>query len=143
MLAAGHPRAQLLNSLITCLLYAAVVIAFARLGLTVLCVAVVVVNVVTYLGQYKLLVQRLVGIPFSDLWGEIKPAVGGLVGLLALGGLCSLGLAATDLPSILQIILVSAVSGSAYLATVRIGFPDAWADIRMIAARMTSRKKAA
>ena len=140
LVAAGHPRAQLYSNIVNTLAFGAVVIVFARFGLTTLCIAVAGVTLVFYVAQYYLLIQRLVGIPMSDLWSDIAPGLTSLVPLAAAGALVALALsAAGGMPSIVQIMLVSAAAAVAYLAFLRVRFTDSWADLRLLFERAVGR----
>ncbi len=140
LVAAGHPRAQLYSNIVNTLAFGAVVVALARFGLTTLCIGVAAVNLVFYVGQYYLLIQRLVGIPMSDLWTDVAPGLTSLVPLAAAGGLLALALsAAGGVPGMAQIVLVAAAAGVAYLAFLRRRFPDSWADLRLLFERAVGR----
>jgi lipopolysaccharide exporter len=139
VLATGHPRAQLVNSLVSTVLYAGVVIAFAPLGITPLCVAVVVVNVVNYLGQYYFLVDRLIGIPFSDLWSDVAPALGGLIPCFALGACAAFGLTRAGASSSVKLAVVAAAGSVGYAVCLRTFFGDAWGDLRLLLTRALKR----
>ncbi len=140
LVAAGHPRALLYSNVANTLSFAAVVIVFARFGLTTLCIAVAAVNLVFYVGQYYLLIDRLVGIPISDLWGDVAPGLTSLAPLAAAGGVALLACSAVGrVPALVQIAFVSAVASAAYLAFLRVTFPDSWADLRLLFERAVGR----
>jgi O-antigen/teichoic acid export membrane protein len=140
LVAAGHPRAQLYSNIVNTLAFGAVVIVFARFGLTALCIAVAGVTLVFYVAQYYLLIQRLVGIPMSDLWSDVEPGLISLVPLGAAGALVALLLsAAGGVPAMVQIVLVSSVAAVAYLAFLRVRFTDSWADLRLLFERAVGR----
>ena len=140
LVAAGHPRAQLHSNIVNTLAFGAVVIVFARFGLTTLCIAVAGVTLVFYVAQYYLLIQRLVGIPMSDLWSDVAPGLTSLVPLAAAGALVALALsAAGGVPGLVQIVLVSAAAGAAYLAFLRRWFRDSWGDLRLLFERAVGR----
>ena len=140
LVAAGHPRALLCSNIVNTLSFGAVVIVFARFGLTTLCIAVAAVTLVFYLGQYYLLFDRLVGIPMSDLWSDVAPGLTSLVPLAAVGGLLAFTLSqAASVPALIQIACVATGASAAYMVSLRRRFPDSWADLRMLFERALGR----
>jgi O-antigen/teichoic acid export membrane protein len=140
LVAAGHPRALLYSNIANTLSFAVVVIVFARFGLTTLCVAVAAVTLVFYIGQYYLLIDRLVGIPMSDLWGDVAPGLTSLAPLAGAGGVALLACSAVGgVPALVQIVFVAAVATAAYLAFLRVTFPESWADLRLLFERAVGR----
>jgi O-antigen/teichoic acid export membrane protein len=140
LVAAGHPRALLCSNIVNTLSFGAVVIVFARFGLTTLCIAVAAVTLVFYLGQYYLLFDRLVGIPMSDLWSDVAPGLTSLVPLAAVGGLLAFALSqAASVPALIQIACVATGASAAYMVSLRRRFPDSWADLRMLFERAIGR----
>ena len=139
LVAAGHPRALLYSNILNTFIYGAVVVAFARFGLTPLCIAVAAFYLLFYIAQYYLLIDRLVGIPVADMWSDVAPGLTSLVPLAAGGGLVALGLSAAGVPAIVQIVLVSSAAAGAYLAFLRVAFPDSWADLRLLFKRGVGR----
>jgi O-antigen/teichoic acid export membrane protein len=140
LVAAGHPRALLCSNIVNTLSFGAVVIVFARFGLTTLCIAVAAVTLVFYLGQYYLLFDRLVGIPMSDLWSDVAPGLTSLVPLAAVGGLLAFTLSqAASVPALIQIACVATGASAAYMVSLRRRFPDSWADLRMLFERAIGR----
>lgn len=139
LVAAGHPRALLYSNILNTFIYGAVVIAFARFGLTPLCIAVAAFYLLFYIAQYYLLIDRLVGIPFADMWSDVAPGLTSLVPLATAGGLVALGLSAAGIPAFIQIVLVTCAATVAYLAFLRVAFPDSWADLRLLFERGVGR----
>ena len=140
LVAAGHPRAQLISNVVNTFLYAVVVIAFARFGLTTLCIAVAAVNLVFYVAQYYLLIQRIVGIPMADLWSDIAPGLTSMVPLILAGGVVAFLLSsAGGVPALVQIVCVATCAGVGYLAFLRKRFPDSWGDLRLLFERAVGR----
>jgi O-antigen/teichoic acid export membrane protein len=140
LVAAGHPRALLCSNIVNTLSFGAVVIVFARFGLTTLCIAVAAVTLVFYLGQYYLLFDRLVGIPMSDLWSDVAPGLTSLVPLAAVGGLLAFALSqAASVPALIQIACVATGASAAYMVSLRRRFPDSWADLRILFERAIGR----
>jgi O-antigen/teichoic acid export membrane protein len=140
LVAAGHPRALLYSNVANTVSFAAVVIVFARFGLTTLCIAVAAVTLLFFIAQYYLLIDRLVGIPMSDLWSDVAPGLTSLVPLAAAGGLALLACSAVGgVPALMQIVFVAAVATAAYLAFLRARFPDSWADLRLLFERAVGR----
>jgi PST family polysaccharide transporter len=139
LVAAGHPRALLVSNILNTLIYGAVVVAFARFGLTPLCIAVAAFYLLFYIAQYYLLIDRLVGIPLADMWRDVAPGLTSLVPLGAAGVAVSLALSAAGAPALVQIAFVAAAALAAYLAFLRVTFPDSWADLRLLFERGVGR----
>jgi O-antigen/teichoic acid export membrane protein len=139
LIAAGHPRAVLASTMAQLGAYFAVVVIFARYGLTVLCVSIVVASAVQYVLQYYLVMDRLAGIPIAQLWEEVKPALVCLLPLFAAGfGLVHV-LAQAGAPAFVQIVGVGAAALLAYVGCMRILFHDSWADLVMLVRRVIRR----
>ncbi|HWE34131.1 MAG TPA: oligosaccharide flippase family protein [Solirubrobacteraceae bacterium] len=139
VLAAGKPRALLYNSIVSIVLYAGVVVAFARYGLTTLCVAIVVLNTLGYLGTYYVLMHRIVGIRMRQLWSEVAPATLSMVPLFATAVPVYHLLVGIGAPTLVKVAAPAAVGGIAYLATLRFGFKGAWTDLELLARRVVNR----
>jgi hypothetical protein len=140
LVAAGYPRALLYSNIANTLSFAAVVIVFAGFGLTTLCIAVAGVTLVFYIGQYYLLIDRLVGIPMSELWADVAPGLTSLVPLAVAGGFVAVACSAVgDVPAAVQIVFVAGAAIAAYLAFLRVRFPDSWADLRLLFERGVGR----
>jgi PST family polysaccharide transporter/lipopolysaccharide exporter len=136
VLAAGRPRALLYNSVVSVVLYAAVVVAFARFGLTVLCISIVALNTLGYLGTYYVLMHRIVGIPMRQLWSEIAPATISMLPLFAVSIPMFSALSSIGAPAPVKIAVTAAAGGLAYLGALRFAFPDAWADVTLLGRRV-------
>jgi O-antigen/teichoic acid export membrane protein len=139
VVAAGHPRALLYSNILNTLIYGIVVVTFARFGLTALCFAVAAFYLLFYIGQYYLLIDRLVGIPFADMWSDVAPGLTSLVALAAGGGLAALASSALGVPAFVQIVLVASAGSVAYLSFLRVAFRDSWADLRLLFERGIGR----
>jgi O-antigen/teichoic acid export membrane protein len=136
LIAAGHPRAVLISTLGQLLAYVAVVVAFARYGLTVLCLAIVVASAVQYVVQYYLFIDRLAGIPMRQLWAEVKPALVSLLALFAAGvGVLHL-LTGAGAPRLAVIAIVTLGGLGAYAACMRLLFGEGWNDLALLFRRV-------
>lgn len=139
--AAGRPGVALLNNAISLLAYFAVVFAFARDGLTVLCLAIVALNTIGYLGTYYFIFDRMLGIPMRQLWEEVSPALLSLVPLFAFSIPVGHLLTAASTPHVLWIVIVGTVAVVAYTASIWIFFPRTRADLALLVTHVVRPKE--
>lgn len=139
VLATGHPRALLVNNVVTLAVYGIVVFLTADHGLTAVCVGVTIVNLVGLVATYYFLVDRLVGIPLSHLVSDVVPATvagGALLGVaFALAGLLS----HAGAPTLVLLGATSALAALVYLSVLRLAFRSEWADLILLARRIVGR----
>ena len=135
MLAIGRPRPLLLFNVGRLTLYAGVVLLTSTHGLIAVAVGVVATYVLILIGAYRLLLQRYVGIRLGRLIPELGPAIVGCLALVAVT-LPLLGMLEGELPRVLLIALVAAAGLAVYALVLRIGFPAAWSDVRMLVVRV-------
>ncbi len=131
MLAIGRPRPLLLFNIARLALYAGAVLLASRHGLVVVAVAVVAAYVAILLGAYRFLLGPHVGLSIRRLVPELGPAV---VGCLALGAVAAplMALLEGSLPRVLSIALVGCTGLGVYVLVLRLAFPAAWRDVRML-----------
>jgi len=139
--AAGRPGVALANNAISLLAYFAVVFAFARYGLTVLCLAIVALNTVGYLGTYYVVFDRMLGIPMRQLWEEVAPALLSLIPLFACAVPIAHLLTAASVPPVLWIAIVGTTAVLAYTASVWLFFPRTRADLLLMATHVFKRRR--
>lgn len=133
IVAAGRPGAALLNNIVSLCAYFAVVVVFARDGLTVLCVAIVVLNTAGYLGTYYVLFDRMLGIPMRQLRDEVSPAALSLVPLFVCAVPVAHLLSVASVPPVLWVAVVGTTAVIAYTASISLFFRDARADLLLLA----------
>lgn len=131
MLAIGRPRPLLAFNVARLALYAGAVLLASRHGLVVVAVAVVAAYFVILLGAYRLLLGPHVGLSIRRLVPELGPAV---VGCLALGAVTAPLMAVLDgsMPRVLLIAFVGSAGLAVYALVLRLAFPAAWQDVRML-----------
>jgi len=141
ILAAGRPGVALLSNLVALLAYFGVVFAFARYGLNVLCIGIVVLNTVGYLITYYVIFDRMIGMPMRQLWEEVAPAMVSLVALFACAVPLAHLLSAASAPRVLWIGAVGTTAVAAYLVTLWLGFRDAWSDLVLLVKHVVHPKQ--
>jgi O-antigen/teichoic acid export membrane protein len=135
MLAAGKPRALLVNNVVSLLLFAVAVYVLAGYGLIATCIGVGTYRIAALvIGQYFLGTRQL-GIPLREtLFGDPAPAA-----------VCTVALVATALPvsrllgsepALIEIAATAAAGFAAYALVLRTVFSAAWSDLARLAQRM-------
>jgi hypothetical protein len=139
MLAAGKPRALLVNNVISLVLFAVVVYICAGYGLIATCIGVGIYRVgALVIGQYFLGTRQL-GIPLREtLLGDPGPAAVSTVALAAAALIVSRGLASA--PVVVDIALTAAVGFATYALVLRTLFTAAWSDLALLARRVLPRR---
>jgi O-antigen/teichoic acid export membrane protein len=142
VLAAGRPRALMMLSLAFFFLYGATILLAAPHGLIVVCVAATAANVVRTCAMHWLLLDRMLGIPLSDLRHELAPAVTGTLAVFAVTVPVAELLRSVDVPAAAVIALIAAIAPLVYLAVLRALFRGAWQDLSTILRRVFARSRA-
>jgi hypothetical protein len=107
------------------------VILASRHGLVAVAVAVVAAYAVILLGAYRFLLDRHVGISIRRLVPELGPAVAGCLALVAVT-VPLMQLFDGTLPRPILIAVVGTTGLAVYALVVRMGFPAAWKDLRLL-----------
>jgi teichuronic acid exporter len=131
MLAIGRPRQLLYFNVGRLGVYAGAVILASRHGLVTVAVAVVAAYAVILLGAYRFLLDRHVGISIRRLVPELGPAVAGCLALAAVT-VPLMQLFDGTLPRPILIAVVGTTGLAVYALVVRMGFPAAWKDLRLL-----------
>jgi len=131
MLAIGRPRQLLYFNVGRLGVYAGAVILASRHGLVAVAVAVVAAYAVILLGAYRFLLDRHVGISIRRLVPELGPAVTGCLALAAVT-VPLMQLFDGTLPRPILIAVVGTTGLVVYALVVRMGFPAAWKDLRLL-----------
>ena len=141
LLAAGRPRALFAYNLVVFVAYVAAVLAVVDAGLTAVCIAVVAVRLVTFVGLQYFVVERQVGIPVLETIRDdvIAAVAGGLPQLLVTW----LGVQActhAGLPVGIAILVPGLLGLGVNALIVRTVFPDTWGDVMRLATRLSDRR---
>ncbi|MGH2910961.1 MAG: oligosaccharide flippase family protein [Solirubrobacteraceae bacterium] len=131
MLAIGRPRQLFLFNVARLGVYAGAILLASRHGLIVVAVAVVLAYLVILIGAYHFLLNPHVGISMRRLVPELGPAVSGCLAL-AVVTVPAMGLLEGSMPRVLLLGLVGSVGLAVYGVVLRLGFPAAWQDVRML-----------
>jgi PST family polysaccharide transporter len=135
MLAVGKPRPLLYFNLGVLATYATGIFLASGHGLVVVAVTVVILYSLILLGAYRLLLQRYVGITVRRLIPELGPAVAGCLALAAITEPLR-RVAESALPRVVVIGGVGAIGLIVYAVVLRLAFPAAWTDVRLLAVRV-------
>lgn len=130
MLAIGRPRPLLAFNVARLALYAGAVLLASRHGLMVVAGAVVGAYLVILLGAYRFLLGPHIGLSIRRLVPELGPAVAGCLALAAVAA--PLMMLLDGLPRVLLIALVGSAGLGAYALVLRLAFPAAWHDVRLL-----------
>jgi lipopolysaccharide exporter len=135
MLAAGRPKALLINNVVSFVCFAAVVYVLAGYSLTAVCVGVVAYRVVALVvGQY-ILATRLLGIPLREtLLSDPAPGAISTLALVA-AALPMMNLLASA-PAAIAIGATAVVGFVVYAVVLRTLFSAAWSDLVLLARRI-------
>lgn len=137
MMAAGRPRALLINNTVSFVGFGTTVYVVSAYGLIATCVAVVVYRLLALAVSQYALATRLLGIPLRQtLFVDPGPAAIASLTLVAAAAPTFHLATSADLPAALTVALSALVGFVAYLAMLRLGFADAWRDVRMVAERV-------
>jgi O-antigen/teichoic acid export membrane protein len=139
MLATGHPRVLLTWNLGNVLVLGAVVFALARLGLTTVAIGVMAYSIVSFLAL-QLMLERLVGLPWRSLVGDVGPAAVSGAAMLAVSLALAAALRRAGAPALLELITVGAVGAVVYLTALRLAFKATWADMALLASSLIHRE---
>jgi O-antigen/teichoic acid export membrane protein len=104
--------------------YAAAIFVAAHIGLTTVCFTAFGVYSVMLLVDQRVLIDNLLGLPITQLAKDIGPAVAGSA--ISIGVASGVAAALSMLPAIVIVSLASAAALTAYVATLRLGFPGTW-----------------
>ncbi len=135
VLAAGRPRALLIFSVAETLLYGATVWVAASYGLVVVCIAVSCFQIASLLIAYTVLLRSTVGLPRTQIFYELGPAVLASVPLLGVAGAIRATFA-TELPVPVLLLAAGAGGGAAYALTLHAVSREAWSDLAVLAGRL-------
>ena len=139
VLAAGRPGALLAYSLGFLMLYGAATWIAAPHGLVALAAGAVVVHLVVLVVAQHVLLRRVVDARLGELLRDVAPATFATVVLLAVALPSAAALRETGVPGAMVVATALAAGGLAYLATLRVASPAAWAELALLTARFTGR----
>lgn len=135
VLAAGHPRAMSIFSIIEAVLYGVSVLVASSYGLTVVCIVVSAFQVASLLLAYVILLHVTADIPRTQILHDLGPAVLASVPLLIVAAAIRHAID-TDLPVLLMAAVAGAGGGAAYLLALRAVSKTAWGDVAILLQRV-------
>jgi lipopolysaccharide exporter len=139
VLAAGRPRALFWFNLGETLLYGTTVLVASSHGLTVVCVAVSVFQIISLIINYTVLLHSAVGAPRNQIIRDLGPTLVATSVMLAIGLLVRRALG-SGLPVPVTCAVVAAAGAPVYLAILRALSPAAWKDLKMMVRTVTPRR---
>ena len=135
MMAAGRPRALLVNNGVSFACFAVTVYVCSGYGLIATCIGVTAYRLVSTAVSQYVLATRLLGIPLREtLILDPGPAAVSALALVAVALPVSTLL--DPLPPVLDVAVTAAAGFAAYLVVLRTVFGGAWADAEMLLTRL-------
>ena len=135
VLAAGRPRAMFVFSLVETVLYGATVWVAGAYGLTVVCICVSGFQVVSLLFAYTVLLHSAIGVPRTQIFRDLGPALCASAPMLAVTMAVRVSLS-TELPRPAVLVIAGLAGGTAYLLALRALSGGAWDDVAMLIRRV-------
>ena len=135
VLAAGRPRSLFVFFFVEAVAYVATVWMASSYGLTVVCVAVSGFQVASLVIAYNVLLRSAVGMPRTQLFHDLGPAVAGCIPVLLVAAALRRALQG-QVPVPVLLILAGAAGGAVYLVTLRVVSQEAWGDVVLLARRV-------
>jgi O-antigen/teichoic acid export membrane protein len=129
--------------------FAAVVFAFAHVGLTAVCIAVAAYHFARLLAVQHVIFGRLLDSGLRHFWSEVAPSVVSSSIMLAAAIACERGLRSLGAPQAVVVIAAILVAAAVYLGSLRLLFPQVTRDLTVLAGRVlpgglrTRRREAA
>jgi PST family polysaccharide transporter len=114
--------------------YCAVLFLIAPLGLTWVAIGLAAFNVLK-LAALQYVLHRFVGVPFRQIWIDILPGVSASVVAGGVAYPLLQALTSVGAPVVVTLTVVGLVMGALYLVLLRLAWPRAAADLRLIAER--------
>jgi lipopolysaccharide exporter len=139
LLAAGRPRILLGFNLCRLAVLGAAVLVAASYGLIAVCIAVAAFQVLTMIASYGLLLTRVVGVTLRQLGRDLGPAIAASASMLAVAYPLAAAVAASGASNPTTIAIVGVVSTPIYLLALRLLSAPAWADLTLLARKLTRR----
>jgi len=136
LMATGRAKALLAYGVGHFVLYAGAVVLVSSKGISAVAGAATVVHTIFLVVAYQVMLRRGVRAALRAIWADVSAATLACVALVAVAGPVSWGLGNAGAPVLVQIALVGATGGLAYLATVRAAFPTAWGDLSAVLRRV-------
>jgi len=141
VMAAGAPGRLLAYNASCLALYATLVTLTAPYGVTTVCVAVALFHLTAVLAQV-LLVERSVGIPPREVATALLAATVGSAAASAVAYPLARWLSTVDLPRAVFVVAVGGAAALVYGLVLRLAFPAAWADVKLIVGAFLRRSRA-
>ena len=120
----GRPRSLLVYGWAHFISYGTAVFLVAPLGLVAVATAAAVVHTVFLFVAYVMMLRGSPGRALALIWDDVGPATVCCLGLAAAAVPAGLWLSSIGTPAIVHLALVSLIGGIAYLATLRLCFPE-------------------
>ena len=138
MIAVGKPGALVRWSLLELAVYVPLIYVLSGYGLTAVSIGVAAFGIATLLGNQVLLLGPHIGVPFRELWADVRPGLAGAAAVLAAVVPLRLLLGET-LPTTVTLAVLAPVTVGVALLAVRL-FPATWVDLQSIARGVRGRR---
>ncbi len=110
-------------------------------GLTALSVTVLGLRMLRFVASYELLLRPIAGVPRRALVADLAPAVVS-AGVAVAAGACVQEWILEDPPGVVEVVVVGGVVATAYLASLRLAFPQAFGQLISAVRQLLSRSRA-
>ena len=141
VLAAGRPRALLGFNVGMLVAYGATVWFTAPLGIVRVSVAVATLYVLMLVSFYAFLLRPIAGVAVRRIFFDVGPALAASLALLAVGVPMAELMRSLDAAPLVVMCPASLVGLGMYAATLRMGFPAAWADLHGLVRRVVGPRR--
>lgn len=140
ILAAGHPRALMVFSVVEVVAYGGVVLVATAFGLTAVAAAVSGFQVLSLCAAYAVMLGPMVGVPLRQLVRDVGPAGISSAALVAVAWPVARALDGI-LPALAFVVVVTLVAAVVYVAVLRTTSRAAWADVALLARSLLGRRR--
>lgn len=136
LMAAGRARALLGYGVAHFAVYIAAVLFASRWGLAGVSVAAVTVHGIFLVVAYQVLLRGRAERTLRLLWEDVAAATVSCVALLAVAWPADVAMRGAGVSPVLHLVAVAGLGALAYLAALRIWFPDGWRDLASLVRRV-------
>jgi len=140
ILAAGHPRALMVFSIVEAVTYAGVVLVATAFGLTAVAATVSGFQILSLCAAYAVMLGPMVGVPLRQLVRDVAPAGIGSAALVAAAWPVAQALDGV-LPAPAFVVVVTLVAAVVYVAVLRTTSRAAWSDVTLLAVSLLGRRR--
>jgi PST family polysaccharide transporter len=143
MMALGRVRSLFVFTCVRLVAHAIAIGIASQIGLTAVCIAVVIVQTLALLWAQIAMIGPALGLPLRSLWDESGAALAGTAVAVLSGYAIRSGLTSVGAPALATLAACLAGCAAAYLLTIRAAFTASWRDGAILARRLAGRREPA